>query len=278
MTIVSTDTGPTALILMTSFNREEQTLRSLAAVEAAAACTSVVLADASTTSGTARMVAESFPAVKVLPCSSDTYWASGMRTAQEYGLRAAPGVASVVWLNDDTLLYPGALDRTLHLSSGEQVAVVGCTKDPLSGAPSYGGLLQSSPRSTRFVRLGEVPVSTACDAGNGNLVVFPRTWYEAVGGIPEAYVHGLADIVVTRRIAQQYGLIQSGGFVGECLLNREPMKGADQDAFRVFGPKALPVKPWWHYCLETAGLIRAPKAFLAGYAAFYLKHGPRDEE
>nr|MBA2443395.1 glycosyltransferase family 2 protein [Rubrobacter sp.] len=139
------------------------------------------------------------PQVEVLRGDGTLFWNGGMRRAFAEALEGDHD--HYLWLNDDTLLYPGALESLLQThrrvtEPGSPASiVVGSTCDPETGDLTYGGLSRESRlRPLRFtpVRPGEEP--RECETMNGNCVLVPREVAMAVGNLDGAFTHGMGDI------------------------------------------------------------------------------------
>src|SRR5579875_4150500 len=91
---------PSVAVLMTCFNRREQTLRCLQHLFAQTALTQislhVVLLDDASTDGTAEAVREAFPDVQLMRGTGQLYWNRGMRMAFAEALRR--GFDFYLWL------------------------------------------------------------------------------------------------------------------------------------------------------------------------------------
>lgn len=268
---------------MTTFNRRETTLRCLRTLDVAVAAlvghrVHVVLVDASSPDGTADAVRELFPEVEVLTASSDTFWAGGMRQAWDRAQDRHYDV--LIWLNDDVVLDPHALEvlhRTHERSSGAAV-VVGAFRDPFSGAPSYGG----TRRGPALRRLSMSPVepgeeSQSIDAANGNLVWVPRAIDQRLGGFPAGYTHGMADNAFALE-ARRHGLpvVLAPSTVGTCARN--PIEGSWLDSQLpterrielLKSPKGLPFADYWRFCVRYGG-VTGPLYALKPYATLYTR-------
>ena len=94
-----------------------------------------------------------------------------------------------IWLNDDMLLKPGAFSVLLENSSylKHRAIVVGTAVDS-KGEYSYGG-------RTVYGRIipPDPVIPVVCDIFNGNLVLVPKSVYEAVGTMDQFYSHGFGD-------------------------------------------------------------------------------------
>ena len=98
-------------------NRREKTRACLEALNEAAArvgsraVLQIAVTDDASTDGTAAMIRERFPEVEIIEGSGQLFWAGGMRLA--YGWLLERGLDHYLWLNDDTLLFPDALEALL---------------------------------------------------------------------------------------------------------------------------------------------------------------------
>src|SRR5574343_1009849 len=107
---VTNDVKPSVAVLMTCFNRCDQTLLALEALAGAvgkAAQLIVVLVDDGSTDGTADRVRRNYPDVHVVTGSGNLFWNGGMRLAWQSALPFEPSF--FLWLNDDTVLRAGAI-------------------------------------------------------------------------------------------------------------------------------------------------------------------------
>src|SRR5262245_41763769 len=99
-------------VLVTCHNRKPKTLGSLAALYGQqleeGVQLDVFLVDDGSSDGTSEAVAVRFPAVHITRGSGDLYWVGGMRAAYEAASRADYDYH--LWLNDDTILYPTAIN------------------------------------------------------------------------------------------------------------------------------------------------------------------------
>src|SRR5580700_8623826 len=97
-------------VLMTSFNRREVTLKSVAALfqqrKAEGVQFTVFLVNDGSTDGTDEAVHSRFPDVRVLQGDGTLFWNGGMRMAFETAARES--FDAYLFLNDDTFLYSDA--------------------------------------------------------------------------------------------------------------------------------------------------------------------------
>jgi GT2 family glycosyltransferase len=141
----------TIAALLTCYNRREKTLNCLQALYQqflpAEMHLQTYLVDDASTDGTAAAVHAEYPNVHLIRGDGNLFWNGGMRRAFEAAQAADPDY--YLWLNDDTLLYPQAVNTLLAVfaqlaSQGrDRAIVVGSTLDPDTHVPTYGGLKQS---------------------------------------------------------------------------------------------------------------------------------------
>jgi GT2 family glycosyltransferase len=260
---------PRVRVLVTVFNRKALTLACLERLEAqarqVAADVRVVLVDDGSRDGTADAVRARFPAVEVVAGSGDLYWNGGMRRALEVARREDPEF--YLLLNDDTHLLPGALERLLathrELEARDEVAciVVGSTRDPATGALTYGGWSRGpwhAPGRLERVPPGDEP--RRCDTLNGNVVLVPRDALERVGGLDPVFTHSMGDLDLGLRATRAgCSLWVAPGWVGECVENVGRGMWVDRSLEprerwkRLLGPKGLPPREWLTFTARHYG-------------------------
>ena len=287
--------SPRLFVLLTCHNRREKTLAGLRALlEPAPACApdlSVILVDDGSTDGTAEAVGEAFPGVHILRGDGTLYWAGGMRLAMAEADRG--GADLVVWLNDDTILFPGALDRLLqawkdHGRSGVSPIVVGATCDRDRQRTTYGGVRRGP--SWRRLKFSTLSVPEAgpclCDTMNGNCTLIPMEHVRRLGGIHPVYRHALGDFDFGLRAkAAGIPVLLIPGWVGTCDWN-SPAHSMHDTSLPVrrrwrlaMGIKGLPPRQWWHF-VRTHGGALSPLLFVWPYVRLLssgawadLRHG-----
>lgn len=231
--------GKTRLaVLMTCHNRRETTLaclrRLFAQADACAMC--VYLVDDGSTDGTGAAVCAGFPQVRVIQGDGSLYWAAGMALAWR---TAGTDWNAVLWLNDDTMLFPEALAKMLAADDGRSV-VVGTLVDS-AGVPVYGLNVN-----------GWV---------NGNCVLVPKAVSRQIGLICGDYAHAWADSDYALRARRAGFPIVSAGIVGtaECHPLRPPLAGLSlRVRWRLlFDPKGWNLHDLWLYRRRNWNVVLA---------------------
>ena len=257
--------------ILTCFNRKSLTLACLDALatcaQEAGVALRVILVDDASTDGTASAVRERFPWVEVVLGAGDLFWCRGMHAG--FALALQRPADYYMWINDDTLLLPGALSSMLRQSAdlerrdGKPVILVGATADRVSGAISYGGRVAHS-RWRRFnYRLVWHPdQAVPCEAIEGNCVLIPRQLAEQVGNLDPAFEHAMGDTDYGLRARRAgFAAYVAAGVAGHCSAN--PIRGTYQDASLplarrwrlVRSRKGLPPRSWLHFTRRHGGVL-----------------------
>lgn len=254
--------------LIASHNRREHTLACLESLQAATIpgiTVDVHLVDDASNDGTAEAVAAAYPEVEINPGTGDLFWGGGMRLAFAQAVPTRPDF--LLWLNDDVVLYPDALERLLatyaRLCAGRQPlsVVAGSVCDPRTGATTYGGVRRIS-RLRRMAFAQVIPTDTpqSCDTINGNVVLIPRSVYLVVGNIDEKFTHAMGDVDYGFRArAAGCQVLLAPGHVGTCTVNpradtfRDETLSRRERLRRAASPKGLPIAEWAVLCRRHGG-------------------------
>jgi GT2 family glycosyltransferase len=258
------------MAVLTCFNRKSMTLACLRALEDAAARAGVelgaIVVDDASTDGTAAAVRQTFPWADVVAGSGALFWNRGMHLG--FGRALQHRVDHYLWLNDDTVLLPDALQRllsqaqSLRQRDGQPAILVGATADD-SGRVSYGGGVAHS----RLKRFSYRPVWSdreplRCDVMNGNCVLIPREVAARVGNLDATFEHAMGDTDYALRARRAgYTAYVAAGIVGRCTNN--PSKGTFNDRSLplsrrwalMMGRKGLPVRSWLHFTRKHGGVL-----------------------
>jgi GT2 family glycosyltransferase len=258
-------------ILMTCFNRKEKTLKSLRSLfhqdNKVARSIQVILVDDGSTDRTSDEVVEQFPAVQILMGDGSLYWNGGMRLA--FGEAMHGEFDYFLWLNDDTTLFPNALDVMLQTASeleleGKPGIVVGSTCHPDSGRRTYGGFR----RVRNWCSQHYVPVEPlsdaiqACDTMNGNCTLIPKSVAVKVGNLDGAFRHRFSDMDYSLRArARGFGTYLVPGFIGACTPNLQQGTWRDTEIpfsrrWRdLMSPKGIPINEWFTFTRRHYGFL-----------------------
>ena len=262
---------PRLAVLLTSFNRKLKTLAALEGLFRQNCIeelrVQVFLVDDGSTDGTTEAVKTQFPQVRVIRGDGSLYWTGGMRVAMGEALQR--GFDHYLWLNDDTILDSDALRRLLDIeeslrSRGFGTAiVVGSTRDPETGAFTYGGVVRCSRwRSLKFRAVAPSDHSQPCDTMNGNCVLIPRSVAAKVGNLSAEFTHGISDFDYGLR-ARRMGctIWVAPGFYGVCARNSmartwsDATLGLRERWTKLTSAKGLPPREWMTFAYRHAGLM-----------------------
>lgn len=261
---------PSVAVLMTSFNRREQTLfcleRLFAQTELPNLALSVILVDDGSTDGTANAVAARFPTVRVLLGTGNLYWNQGMRLAFAHAMERR--FEFFLWLNDDTQLFPTALQtmfrayRDLRQQEVEAI-LTGSTCDEVTGKRSYGGCRwkNSWKRELEPVQ-PEAKNPVACDTMNGNCTLISSSVASVVGNLDARFTHSFGDFDYGfRAIKAGFPVYAVPGFVGTCSDNARRGTWRDRSATlrnrwaHLNSVKGSPFREWAVYCRRHLGYL-----------------------
>ena len=259
-------------VILTCFNRKPKTLACLAALEQQEGQQSiqldVYLVDDGSTDGTREAVQTAHPNVKIIPGTGGLFWNGGMRLG--FAQAIAVGYDYYLWLNDDTLLYPHAVQTLLNTAqtlaeSGENQAIItASTCDPETKELSYGGVVHHSwwhPLKFRVIP----PTETAkqCDTMYGNCVLIPQTVVQILGNVESQFTHYGGDFDYGLRAYQHNCSVWiAPGYLATCprnppeesiwLSSKMPL----QERFKkVLQPKGLPPKESMIFARRHAGFL-----------------------
>ncbi len=273
--------------LLTCHNRCDQTLACLRALHACGLppdCElAVYLVDDGSSDGTGAAVRAEFPLVTLIEGDGSLYWNGGMRCA--FGAAMQQDHDIYLWLNDDTMLYPHALQGMFACGSelasahgGRHDIIVGATCDAVSGSLTYGGLVSRSRWSPNtFVLLSVADRPQPCQALNGNCVLIPRHVARAAGNIDDAFVHAIGDLDYGLRARRAgFDIWMAPGFVGTCNQNPPsvmPIEDASSIRLqlrRTCSPKQVPPHAWRVFVQRHCGLFW-PVLFVRPYVSAVLR-------
>ena len=211
------------------------------------------------------MMAAPMVQVIILPGDGSLFWNGGMRLAFDEAIKY--GYDYYLWLNDDTILYPNALNGLLSQSymlakqGNPRAIVVGSTQEPDNGELSYGGLRRRSwvhPLQFCLIEPGDKAIP--CDTMNGNCVLIPSSVAEVVGNLDPAFIHNLADYDYGLQARQQKCSIWlAPDYIGTCSYHvlgwRESNSTWQERLNKLNQPKGLLIKEWKVFAKRNAGLL-----------------------
>jgi len=256
-------------VLITCHNRKVKTLACLDALFnntlSGEYSLEVIFVDDGSTDGTSEKISAKFPDVHILHGDGNLFWNRAMHLACKEAQATSCDFA--VWLNDDTVLYPDALQtllntfNTLRRDVTSRLIIVGALCDPVSHTLSYSGWRTRNrwnPADCVKIAPAEMPIE--CDTMNGNCVLISRDALQATGNLDPVFTHAMGDMDYGFR-ARRAGcdIWLAPGFVGECQTNDGKGLWSDRslpwrERFRkLLGPKGLPPKEWFVFTRRHSG-------------------------
>ncbi|MBD2295929.1 glycosyltransferase family 2 protein [Anabaena sphaerica FACHB-251] len=252
-------------IIMTCHNRKEITLACLQELYQQNVKVDVYLVDDGSSDGTSNSVRDSYPEVNILQGNGNLFWGGGMRLA--FGEALKQEYEFYIWLNDDTMLTPDAINKLLqihnHLAQQghRDTIIVGSTQDPITGSATYGGAVRSKhwySNKFEFVAPGEEPQQ--CDTMYGNCVLIPNSVAQKVGNLDPAFIHTFGDLDYGLR-AKKLGCTvwTAPGYIGSCSKNSVRDSWADtklpihKRLQKVTQIKGFPVRAWTIFTRRHSG-------------------------
>jgi GT2 family glycosyltransferase len=260
---------PHIAVLMACYNRREKTLEALRALLSSVteATFTVYLVDDGSTDGTADAVTSEFPDTVVIRGDGNLFWAASMCLAERHAMKSH--VDYLLWLNDDTMLLPAAIDRMLELGViSPDVIIVGATVDPDSGKETYGGRMRVDSHPQRFSIVAISDSVQEVQNFNGNCVLIPASVRQLLGPIDGSFPHAFADDDYGHRaMTSGVTILQAPSFVGYCSSNPSgPIPDGFIERWRHYeSPKGRPWRAQLRY-LHRHGNAAWPVYFFGGFA------------
>jgi GT2 family glycosyltransferase len=254
--------------VLTCHNRRSKTLSCLAALDAQETSLDVqaVLLDDGSVDGTGSAVRREFCWVRVIDGDGSRFWNGGTYDAFKYARRDNPDY--YLWLNDDTILDPNAIERlvsTHHrlLAVGRDGIVAGSVRDPATGQHTYGGVRRSGSwwQPARYEWVPPTDTIEYVDTVNGNCALIPRSVVGAIGLNDPAFTHGIGDFDYGLRAgAAGFDVVIAPRSVGTCPRNppASPLSGGpvsrvSESWRRTTSPKGLPPRDWGRFMRRWGG-------------------------
>jgi GT2 family glycosyltransferase len=274
-------------VLITCHNRQAKTLECLKKLSQQSLSNTVeiqvYLVDDGSTDGTAEAVKSNYPKVKVIPGNGNLFWNGGTRLAFSEAIKS--NYDYYLWLNDDTILYPNALEVLLNNHQSltgcgyRQVIVAGATQDIKTGVFTYGGMERSNwwhPLKFKAVKPEEY--AKPCLTMNGNCVLIPQDVVKVIGNLDSAFTHSTGDVDYGLRNHQNGGSVWlAPGYIGTCEYNplrqqawEDPKLNLYERWKKINQPRGLPFKEWKIFSRRYAGFLWAIY-WLLPYARLVLK-------
>ena len=270
-----------AAVLMTCFNRKEQTVGCLDSVRSQTGTDQVsldiFLVDDGSTDGTGDVISSAYPQVNVIQGDGSLYWNGGMNLAWKTASRS--GYDFYIWINDDVALANDAFSTLFDAcqrgleQAGQPPVIVGCFREEGSEQHAYGGFSAVKTfmgmRSKRILPQGEI---RRCDTFNGNLVLVPKDVFDKVGYLDERYTHSFGDKDYGYRCsALGIPMYITPGYVGECSRNSttgtwvDPKLPLSERYKKLLQPTGIPPSEYYYSFRKNSNHFAAMIAVLKLY-------------
>jgi GT2 family glycosyltransferase len=254
--------SPCIAVLLTCFNRKEETLKCLDdifhQIKPEHVTMGIFLVDDGSTDGTSEAIRKLFPEVHLITGNGSLFWAGGMRLAWNTALQA--GAFDYFWLvNDDTTLYKETLSNLLKADEyalktfGKNGVYVGSTLDPKTRQHSYGGqrLIRKKDSASRIVYPNGMFQS--CEFCNANILLIPKLVVDQLGIFSEKYIHAIADYDYSMRAVRAgFPVLILPEYGGECaddhfLPPNAPRPSLEARIRNLYSPKGFSYKEYLHF-------------------------------
>ena len=266
--------------ILTCYNRKAQTLACLGALFSQVDGVTVYLVDDGSTDGTGAAVEAAYPDVRVIQGTGSLFWNGGMRLG--FGMALAGNYDGYLWLNDDTVLYPGAIASLLTTAESlpTPAIITGSTQDPRSHVFTYGGMRQIHPLFPPFKVRPVMPQDQPqrCDLMCGNIVLIPRAIAHHLGNLDPHLTHYAGDWDYGLRAKQAgFPIWVAPGYQGSCADNPRPIPNLAQ-VEKLSQPKGMmladvTLHPWqeWKLLMRRHGGWLWPVFWLLPYRRVALQ-------
>lgn len=240
-------------VLLACYNRKEQTLRFLRTLIAQKTFDQhnidMYLLDDASTDGTVECILAEYPFVHIVQGTGTLFWAGSMRKVWTHAM-AQQHYDLFLLFNDDVLLFEGALERLLHhyTQVGRECILIGSTKNPATGAISYGGIdyqVHWIKRSREQLITPMEHQLLPCSFGNANIMLVDAATVQKTGILPAGYTHYFADFdYVHTAYKKGIRVYIAPGYYGYCTDDHGTSWLPQQASLRqriayLFNPKGL---------------------------------------
>lgn len=208
-------------VLLTCFNRKEKTLECLANLHKQEGYRKrfdigVYLVDDASTDGTSEAVKLKYPDLNLILGNGQLFWNRGMYRAWE--VAGAKQFDYYLWLNDDTVLFPDAIQEMLECIelNNKPVIVCGAIASEVTGKFSYGGVTKEGKAVEPNGHIQN------CYIINGNCVLVSAAAFKLIGNLDPVFPHAIGDHDYGLRLLEAGGeILTTRKFVANCERNEK---------------------------------------------------------
>lgn len=210
----------TIAILLTVFNRKEQTLECLKRIYQQYNIDNIIfeiyLTNDGCTDGTPEAIKRLYPNVNIIEGTGNLYWNRGMYKAWEEASQKC--FDFYLWLNDDTIIYPNSISMAINASTKKEdkAIIVGVTTSSINNTPTYGGRLKDNS----IPLINNTDNLTPISYFNGNFVLIPKYVFKILGNLDYNFQHSKGDFDYGLRAHKHnIQIYQLDKYIGICDLH-----------------------------------------------------------
>ena len=207
-------------VLLTCFNRKNQTISCLKAVKSSdlsdlSVSIDIFLPDDNSSDGTKEAVKLLDKNIHIVQGNGQLYWNRGMYHAWQAAVQNYD-YDYYLWLNDDTIIFEHSIRNLIKASEDKNDAaiIVGATRSA-NNTISYGGRINDK----LVIPCNKI---AECNSFNGNIVLITRSVYHSLGNLDYYYSHALGDFDYgLRALKSNIRIFQTAEFEGVCEPHNE---------------------------------------------------------
>lgn len=211
-------------VLITCHNRKNKTIQCLRNLYKQTDFinfkTEIFLVDDNSTDGTSETIKKNFSDVNLIKGDGNLFWGGGTYLAWEEAIKKKK-FEYFLWLNDDTFLYPNALQmlfKCKEYANTDEFIAVGSTHDSNNNW-TYGGFKNLNKKFAVFENKKIFPNNNFqfIDRFNGNIVLISNKAFIKIGKFDKSLDHYFGDIDYSIRASiKKIPIILSPSYLGIC--------------------------------------------------------------
>jgi len=233
--------------------------------------TDIYLVDDGSSDGTGDAVESEYPEVRIIKGNGSLYWNGGMHKAWSEAAKNAYDY--FMWLNDDTILFPEAIETLLRCKKNidAKTIICGTTRSAKQAKATYGG---------KLIRSGIIEPKgymEECELINGNCVLISKETFSLVGNLDPRFTHAIGDYDYGLRAkAMGVQLYIPGVFIGVCEKHDSVAKWCSPElSFRkrinaLNSPLSVNPKQFFVYEYRHFGLLKAIFHFITIHIRVFM--------
>lgn len=271
------DRVKTIAVLLTCFNRIKKTNECLSSFISAIESIpnykfDIYLVDDNSQDGTAQLIRERYPIVRIIEGSGSLFWAGGMRLAWETALKSGIDYLGYLLINDDVSFVPTFWDNIIQTNKFAETNYKKCgiyvssTMDKELGKYTYGGhKFKRMIFKHVFYLIHPSNVPQECQIANANILFVAKNVIDQIGILDSHFTHSLADFDYTLTAHENgFPVLVCPGFGGYCVndhFENKVQRSLVERINRLYDIKGLALNEYLYY-LKKHFWWKAPYAFL----------------